>query len=428
MSCKNCTCYVDGHSKNGTKLPAGQGLCTMHNQDVSADGNCDSCMSVNGDQSNPKQSYPFNGSSTNNVTKKPRRAMKVWAIICFVFAGIYALMSFAISAMFGMTIFLGILGIMFVVLHKSPKENPYILGKQSGLTKTIFVIICVALAFCSFTMFAMNSEDMEGMDDANGTSSSVSTNDNDSVSNEHKVTSIGNFKETEYELLVGETLDFTLELKPKDLTAEDVVIEIANSSIVKVSDMQLKTESRKTILSFKCEATAEGETTLVVKSACGEKSSNTITFKTQIPPIVTAIGRFSPSYAVQEVGDTRHMTVYMKPTDLSKDDVKIVNSDTGILKISNVAFKTEGEQTVLTFDVIGIAAGSASIKIQGADGKTESNELSFTINEKDTSPRVYVTPYGDRYHYSAACAGKNASATTRNKAIRSGKTGCGKCT
>lgn len=428
MSCKNCTCYVDGHSKNGSKLPAGQGLCTMHNQDVSADGNCDSCMSVNGEHSKPKQSYGFNESFTNNVTKKPRKAMKVWAIICFVFAGIYALMSLAISAMFGMTIFLGILGIMFVVLHKSPKDNPYILGKQSGLTKTIFVIICVALAFCSFTMFAMNSEDMEGTDDANGTSSSVSSNDNTNISDEHKVTSIGNFKETEYELLVGETLDFTLELKPKDLTADDVVVEIANSSIVKVSDMQLKTESRKTILSFKCAATAEGETTLVVKSACGEKSSNTITFKTQIPPIVTAIGRFSPSYAVQEVGDTRHMTVYMKPTDLTKDDVKIVNSDTGILKISNISFKTEGDQTVLTFDVIGIAAGSASIKIQGADGKTESNELSFTINEKDTSPRVYVTPYGDRYHYSAACAGKNASATTRNKAIRSGKTGCGKCT
>lgn len=428
MSCKNCTCYVDGHSKNGSKLPAGQGLCTMYNQDVSADGNCDSCMSVNG-ESKHKQSYSFNATPSNNTAKKPRKAMKVWATICFVFAGIYALMSLAVgSVMFGMTIFLGILGVMFVVLHKSPKDNPYILGKQSGLTKTIFVIICVALAFCSFTMFAMNSEDMEGTDDANGTSSSVSSNDNTNISDEHKVISIGNFKETEYELLVGETLDFTLELKPKDLTADDVVIEIANSSVVKVSDIQLKTESRKTILSFKCSATAEGETTLVVKSACGEKSSNTITFKTQIPPIVTAIGRFSPSYAVQEVGDTRHMTVYMKPTDLTKDDVKIVNSDTGILKISNIAFKTEGDQTVLTFDVIGIAAGSASIKIQGADGKTESNELSFTINEKDTSPRVYVTPYGDRYHYSAACAGKNASATTRNKAIRSGKTGCGKCT
>lgn len=428
MSCKNCTCYVDGHSKNGSKLPAGQGLCTMYNQDVSADGNCDSCMSVNG-ESKHKQSYSFNATPSNNTAKKPRKAMKVWATICFVFAGIYALMSLAVgSVMFGMTIFLGILGVMFVVLHKSPKDNPYILGKKSGITKTVFVIVCVALAFCLFTLFVGTSEGMEGTDTTDGTSNSVSSNDDGQSSGNNKVTSIGKFKETEYELLVGEDMEFSLELKPKDLTADDVVIEVANSSIIKISDMQLKTESRKTILTFKCTASAEGETTLVVKSACGEKESNTITFKTHIPPIVTAIGKFSPSYAVQEVGDTRHMTVYMKPTDLTKDDVVIVNSDTGILKVSNVAFKTEGEQTVLTFDVVGIAVGSASIKIQGVDGKTESNELKFTINEKDTSPTVYVTPYGERYHYSAACAGKNATATTRNKAIRSGKSGCGKCT
>ena len=92
-------------------------------------------------------------------------------------------------------------------------------------------------------------------------------------------------------------------------------------------------------------------------------------------------------------------------------------------RLSDVALASENEQTVLTFTVTGIGVGKATITIKGADGKTESNALQFTINEKDTSRTVYVTPYGEKYHYSAACAGCNATATTENKAAR--KTGDG---
>lgn len=426
MACKDCVCYVDGHSKSGAKVPAGKGLCTMHNQDVVADGNCNSCASVNnkGNRQNRNVSAAqYNSIHGNTSTKQPtRRGMKAWATVCFVFAGIYALVALGVGAMmFGMTAFFAVLGIMLTVLSKSPKSNPHLFGKQSGMTKTTFVIICVAIAFCSFGLIAGSSGEME-MSSNNETPSPA-------VGEESKsnVTSIADFKTTEYEMLVGESLDFTVELRPKDLTSDNVGIEVSNANVLSISNMKFATEGRKTILTFKCTALDEGEATIIVKSNTGDQTSNTVSFKVSTPPLVTAIGKFSPSYAVQEVGDKRTVTCYMKPLGLTQEDFVIENSDDDIISVTNVALGSEDDKTVLTFDVTGVGVGKATIKIKGADGKTESNELQFTINEKDTSPTVYVTPYGEKYHFSAACAGSNATATTQNKAIRSGKDRCGKC-
>lgn len=422
MTCKDCTCYVEGHSKNGGRLPAGRGLCTMYNQDVSSDGNCAACMSVN--NKDTKRSYTTNVTTKNNQTTyaKPRKGMKTWAIVCFVFAAIYGLISLGVGSMLlGMTAFFGVLGIMFIVLYKSPKHIPYLFGKASGMTKTTFVIICIAIAFCSFGVIAGTSDDVMS---ENNTGTNHSSTESAVASN---VTSIGSFKTTDYELFVGESVDFTLELRPKDLTAESVGVEVSDSNILSVSDVVFTTEGRKTILSFKCTAIGEGEATIVVKSNTGDKASNTVSFKTEHPPIVTSIGKFSPSYAIQEVGDQRTITVYTKPTNLTMEDFVIENSDASIISVSDIAIASENEQTVLTFTVTGVGVGKATIVIKGADGKTESNALQFTINEKDTSRTVYVTPYGEKYHYSAACAGSNATATTENKAARSGKERCKKC-
>lgn len=426
MACKDCVCYVDGHSKSGAKVPTGKGLCTMHNQDVVADGSCNSCASVNNKGNGMNRSVSAaqqNSIYGNTATKQPpRRGMKAWATVCFVFAGIYALVALGVGAMmFGMTAFFAVLGIMLTVLSKSPKSNPYLLGKQSGMTKTTFVIICVAIAFCSFGLIAGSSGEVETSSNSETVSPSVGE---ESKSN---VTSIADFKTTEYEMLVGESLDFTVELRPKDLTSDNVGVEVSNANVLSISDMKFVTEGRKTILTFKCTALDEGEATFVVKSNTGDKTSNTVSFKVSTPPLVTAIGKFSPSYAIQEVGDKRTVTCYMKPLGLTQEDFVIENSDDSIISVTNIAVGSEDDKTVLTFDVTGVGVGKATIKIKGADGKTESNELQFTINEKDTSPTVYVTPYGEKYHFSAACAGKNATKTTQNKAIRSGKDRCGKC-
>ena len=42
--------------------------------------------------------------------------------------------------------------------------------------------------------------------------------------------------------------------------------------------------------------------------------------------------------------------------------------------------------------------------------------------------KVYITPYGERYHYIATCGGKNSFQTTLDKAKSAGLTPCKKCT
>lgn len=427
MTCKDCTCYVDGHSKTGDKVAKGKGYCTMYNQDVSADGNCNSCM-ISGQktQKDSRRTVPpayIPDYSSTHTSNRPRTGMRAWAVVCFVFAAIYVMMAIIIETMIllGMTVFFALLGVMFIVLSASPQQIPYLFGKQSGMKKKTFVIICIAAAFCSFLLIASVTDNIEM--ETNTNSNTLST----SEAVQRRVTFIANFKTTEYELSMGESTDFTVELKPKDLTADSVSVEVSNTDVISISDVYFATEERKTILTFKATAIAEGEATLVVKSNTGDKTSNSVSFHVFTPPLVTSISKFSKSFVEQELGDTRTITVYMKPHDLTQEDFIIANSDDSIINIKNIALSSEKDMTVLTFDVIGVDVGTATIQIKGADGKTESNTLQITINEKDTSRRVYVTPYGEKYHYSAACAGKNARATTENSAIRSGLSRCKKC-
>ena len=150
----------------------------MHNQDVVANGSCNSCASVNNKENGINRSVraaQYDSVHSNRSAKQPaRQGMKAWATVCFVFAGIYALIALGEDAMmFGMTIFFTVLGIMLTVLSKSPKSNPYLLGKQSGMTKTTFVIICVAVAFCSFGLIAGSSGEMETSSNSETVSSAV---------------------------------------------------------------------------------------------------------------------------------------------------------------------------------------------------------------------------------------------------------------
>lgn len=269
----------------------------------------------------------------DDMNQEVRRGMKVWATVCYVFATIYALIAFGVGAMMlSMTAFLTVLGIMLSILSKSPKSNPYILNKQSGIKKSTFVIICIAIAFCLFCIIA-------------GGFGEMTPSSNDDVSS----------------------------------------------------------------------------------SSASDNTSNTESYEEPNHPLVATISNFSPSYAVQELGDTRTVTCYMKPAGLTQNDFVIENSNDSIISVTNVVLRNESDKTVLSFNVTGVGVGNATIKVKGADGKTESNKLQFAIKEKDTSPTVYVTPYGEKYHFSASCAGSNATKTTQNKAISSGKDRCQKC-
>lgn len=130
-----------------------------------------------------------------------RKSMKIWMIVCIVFAGLYALIGVVVketSMAVGMGGFFAILAAMFFVLAKSPKGNPYILGKQMGLKKSIFVLICVIVAFVVVGVSAstMGSGTTSPEDGKSTSQSSVDTQVKDDTLPDKAVETSGNSSNT----------------------------------------------------------------------------------------------------------------------------------------------------------------------------------------------------------------------------------------
>lgn len=241
------------------------------------------------------------------------------------------------------------------------------------------------------------------------------------------IKSINDFITKEYSLETGDSVELSTKIKPKGISKEDIVVNSSDSAIVSITDITVADSGMYTEIKFKCNAVATGASIVKVTSADGKTSSNDVTFTIEQAPKIKTISKFSTTYASDEVGNIRNITVYMTPAGITKEDFSITNTDSSIVGISDVQVKDDGEKTVLTFTTKALKAGSTQIAVVSSDGKAESNAISFTVKEKDTSRTVYVTPYGEKYHFSSACAGKNATATTLNKAKASGKDACGKC-
>ncbi len=74
---------------------------------------------------------------------------------------------------------------------------------------------------------------------------------------------------------------------------------------------------------------------------------------------------------------------------------------------------------------------STSLKLNESKDITssavQSSEVSITQEPETNSKTVYITPSGKRWHLSESCAGKNAMATTLEKAEEKSLTPCKKC-
>ncbi len=113
-------------------------------------------------QSNTQDfSTSMHNTSTNSeyIKAKPfklRTSMKIWMIISFVFAGVFAICSITdISMLAGVCLF-GVLGAMFLILAKTPKGSVKLFSelewfkKANGVSKGAFVGISIFLAFFLF--------------------------------------------------------------------------------------------------------------------------------------------------------------------------------------------------------------------------------------------------------------------------------------
>lgn len=115
----------------------------------------------------------YQSQQTQVPTKTLRKSMKIGMIACLILAGFTLLTEIIAEGQYATGIGIGslfaILAFMFFILAKSPKENMFILNRQSGMKKKTFVIVCIVIAFLFSMIFMV-------LQDSNATSSENTSN------------------------------------------------------------------------------------------------------------------------------------------------------------------------------------------------------------------------------------------------------------
>lgn len=115
-----------------------------------------------------------------------------------------------------------------------------------------------------------------------------------------------------------------------------------------------------------------------------------------------------------------YYTVSFKYNNLEPNDIIWVSENSKVVTIEKLD-STKAK-------IIPKAAGESNVFVKSKNGDIISNKIKITITENpEAKIRVYTTPYGERYHYSSACAGKNSTQTSLKTAKETGFTPCKKC-
>ena len=125
------------------------------------------------------------------------------------------------------------------------------------------------------------------------------------------------------------------------------------------------------------------------------------------------------------------ITIAVSKENLSPDDFAIIYDETALSADTNL--ETMDGKTIYTLYATGRTEGRTSLVIctaydlylQGEDANGYMIEI-VKLNSSDGRV-VYVTPTGDRYHFSKDCAGESAIETTYWDAVANDYSPCGKC-
>ncbi len=285
---------------------------------------------------------------------------------------------------------------------KQNKENNEIKnGKTNGKRKKIFItIISILLFFCVISiMMAVFSKEVE---------------------------SFKKPKQTSYSLYEKADLSFKVYASPKGLSEDEFKIENTNDSAVDIKEVSFKDEKDYTAINFSLKAKTEGKSKIKISSSKNEDiKCEDINFVIKEKPVVKSI-EIDKDWFEEEVGKTQKYTAYIETKNLKRNQIKVKIGNKKIVSIKEISFKTKDDKTVFVFKLKAKKKGKTILLISSLNGKV-SDKIEIKVKEKDTSRIVYVTPYGEKYHFSKSCAGKNASKTTLNNA-KTYKDPCKKCT
>lgn len=144
------------------------------------------------------------------------------------------------------------------------------------------------------------------------------------------------------------------------------------------------------------------------------------------------------------VGEEQYIYHVVLPenADLGGWDYTATSSDPNVMEAKAVGVV---DPLRIQVTVTGKAAGTATYTLTDAEGNAVLTSETITITDPEaeaaaeeaaaeqeaaqepSSPTVYITPTGARYHISAKCAGDNAIETTLDEATSQGYTPCGRC-
>lgn len=182
------------------------------------------------------------------------------------------------------------------------------------------------------------------------------------------------------------------------------------------------------------------------ESSPSENSETVQTIAVQsIEPATVAVTGLS-------VGEERVVDHIVLPenADLGGWDYTATSSDPNVMEAKAVGVV---DPLRIQVTVIGKAAGTATYTLTDAEGNAVLTSETITVTDPEaeaaaqaaaeqqaaesaaeqeaaqepSSPTVYITPTGARYHISAKCAGDNAIKTTLDEAVSQGYTPCGRC-
>ena len=132
-------------------------------------------------------------------------------------------------------------------------------------------------------------------------------------------------------------------------------------------------------------------------------------------------------FDIETYEDLEKPVDYLKFISENEDIVKIDYNDNSYLESCTIKRINPGQTNVYIQTLDG-KIQSEKIRVIVEEDPTEApteKEIEYEV-EVDNSRTVYITPYGEKYHYSADCAGNNASSTTEDS-VKNFYEPCQKC-
>ena len=134
-------------------------------------------------------------------------------------------------------------------------------------------------------------------------------------------------------------------------------------------------------------------------------------------------------------GEKLTLTITATPADLRAEDFYI-SYDSALLssEITDISSNESGNETIVKAVVTAISPGTSDLYILSSYDlanlpEDEWRGIGYSIKGLDSTDGkiVFVTPTGEKYHFSADCAGENAIGTTLYDAVADEYEPCGRC-